>query len=420
MKRRNLILFAVALLTLIGLWELRSQLLPVSKPPEPVEKKGPQGPPKTVLLLTDPADEFAGYKTAAQKGALAAIQLINSAGGVRNAPLELVSEEFKESTPEKKPLFAMYTGGNALAANVVAWADKNKLPLLLLNDGPCMTVTPASDGKASPYIWSLGLTWETTLESFFVYLSDQFSPAEGDFTFYYLGGDTPDNRILIAAAREASESLGFKTIHSQLFDTRLADYFPVTRDIIARAPDITFLANRSLSGRLFLQQAAKLALERETHLVGLSSMDTELFEGRLALLDGTFTIGKYDAADQRPANKTYRDALAKTGAGEGILAGAVAEAAYTAVQLGAIARTNATGDDAAAFAIAILKSDFTGPNGRVKMNATNHVLEQPMFVLHNEGGTWKNVMKMGTAIHPNLNGCEAGPRMTNEEYDDRE
>ena len=419
MKRRNLILFAVLLLSLIGLWEFRAQLLP-APPPPPVEKKGPQGPPKTVLLLSDPAGQFGGYRTAAQKGALAAIEAVNAAGGVRNAPLVLESVEFTGKPLEKKPLFAMYTGSTALAANAVDWADKNKLPLLLLNDGPCMTVTKSSDGKASPYIWSLGLTWETTLESFFVYLSDKFSPTEGDFTFYFIAGDNADNQMLVTAARDASESLGFKTIHSQFFDTRLADYFPVTRDIIARQPHITFLANRSQSGRIFLQQAAKLALLRETHLVGLSSLDSELFEGRLSLLDGTYTIGKYDAGDQRPENKAFRDGLSKLAASESTLEGTIAETAYTAVQLGAVARTNATGDDAAAFANAILKSAFTGPNGRVKMNSTNHVLEQPMFVLHNEGGKWKAVEKMGTAIHPNLNGCEAEEPITHEDDEDRD
>ena len=360
-------------------------------------------------LLIPPVDDFyKGEFEAARFGAQLAIKEINAAGGISNRKVVLVEQRLADSptkNEDKSLLMALIAAPEVDRENAARWAETAQVPLFVLNDGRCFTASTGKPTAASPYLFNMALTFQSTLEPLLIHLNEKFSRPDKDFSVYFFGGDTVENRDLIRFAKSHSEALGFKTIATRLNDIRLADYYSVVRNIIIDSPDVLFLANPDLAGQLFLDQAWKLRVDKEMKVASLNSFDVELFAKGTETLSGAYTASKYAQSISTPENKHFVDEMKKLGVPSFVLDGNISVAAFTAIQLAAKGAVKMQKNKLSTLSEGMADLESTAPNGPVRMSAKNHVLEQPLFIVQREDTGWKILDSLGTAVHPGLEGC---------------
>lgn len=379
-----------------------------------LRKKGdPPPPPAATAAYTDVAllvsndKRVSPYVRSAEEGANAAAAEINRAGGVKGRHLRITPINTDGNsgnplgTPESKPLFVLDALSVTTQGSLV-WAQDLEIPLFYLLDGTCRTVSKNAKEPARS-AWNLGLTWQSTVEPLLIYLSERFSRDEKQFSAIFIAGDTPDSVSLSEYARATSEALGFKTVDNLKYDVRIADYYSVIRNILAQGADILFIANPGSAGNLFIEQASKLGVSKEIAITGIHTFDPELTGALGPALNGDITVGRYVPSLDTPGNKNFLAALPG-----GVTPTPVAAAAYTAVHMAARAFNKTSSNDLSAFAGELSGMSFESPNGAVRMNPTNHVLEQEMLILEAKDGRWTVANKVGTAVHPRLEGCGDG------------
>jgi len=360
----------------------------------------------TIFLLRSDDGFYRGEFEAARAGILAALEP-SKKGGFLGKNFKIVELSISALPPHLEAsslALGLFAGPENDRLRAASWAESVHIPLFILNDGKCFTASASDPNRASPYLYMMGLTIQSTLEPLLIHLNEKFSHPDKDFGIYFFGGDTPENRGLIQFAQSQSEALGFKTIASRFDDIRLADYYSVVRNIIVDGPDVLFFANPQPAGQLFLEQALKLRLDKEMQLASLNSFDSELFEKNSEILVGGYTASKYTSGLSNVENSRFLEELKKLNLSKAILEGSIAEAAYASLRLFTKAhlrmeKEKLSLDDAMA------DLELEAPNGLMRMNSKNHVVEQALFIVRREKDSWKIVESLGVAVHPGLEGC---------------
>lgn len=406
-KKFLLVLLALAVL-LYGLQSTVSKRSPIAERSSSTDNLAPDEQAWKISLIV-PLDEFYQREfEAARFGAQLAVKELNAAGGINKRKLTLVEQRLPSSfakNEDKNLLLALIAAPEAERENAVRWAETAQVPLFVLNDGRCFTSSTGKPNEVSPYLFNMGLTFQSTLEPLLIHLNEKFSRPDKDFSVYFFGGDTPENRDLIRFAKSHSEALGFKTIATRLDDIRLADYYSVVRNIIIDSPDVLFIANPDLAGQLFLDQAWKLRVDKEMKVASLNSFDVELFPKGTETLTGAYTASKYVQSITSAENTHFVTEMKKPGVPAFALDGNFSVTAYTSVQLAAKGLLKMQKNKSASLSDGLADLEYTAPNGLVRMSAKNHVLEQPLFIVQRTNDSWKILDSLGTAVHPGLEGC---------------
>lgn len=401
MSKKTIVLIAIMLGLGVG------AALMTFRAPAPTTESAPTAShvePREIVIVSDDAPGGSEYAQAALLGAKAAITEINAQGGVDGKPLVARTVASGQEAASllgakgTKPLFVLDTSTTTDGSSLARSQELGVLHFFLI-DGPCRVLRPG-ETSPSPSAWSLGLTWQVSVESLFVYLSNRFSRPEKQFGVLYFSGATEQNEAATDFAKDAAESLGFTTIDDLRFDIRTGDYYTTLRNIITRGPDVLFLSNAGPAGRLFIEQAAKLGIQKEMVLSGLQTFDPEISGSLGAALNQSITVSRYVPDLDNAANKKF---LATLGAGSKPTP--VSAAAYTAVHLAAKAVKKAGAADLGAVAKALSGLELDAPNGKVRMNPTNHILEQEQFVVEAKDGAYHVAESLGAAVHPRLEGC---------------
>ena len=379
-----------------------------------------------ILVVNDDNDESVPYGFAAYDGVEAAVQKLNEKGGILSRKVSLSSLSVGSTDSDASAIVAaalkktpvqllIDASREDVSVGVAKAAHAAKTPSFMLRDGSCRTGSGLPLDKISPFLWTMGLTRESEIEPFLTFLSEKRSKPESEFQVLFLSGDFSVDQETIDAVRKASESLTFKTSAALTYDVRVEDFYPVAREILGRLPDLVFIANRLRPNALFMEQATKLALNRDMALAGLHVFDEEWKEDYGKNIDGVYTMARYTSLLDNAENKEMLSYLSrgKKPPEKGkepkdalvVPTTPTTAAGWSAVLAFAQAANAANSIDIAAVSKKFEDLELKLPNGSAFFDMKNHILVQKMYALRVKGSKYEVIDLLGDAHHPELVGC---------------
>ncbi len=390
----------------------------------------------SVVLLQSADESFEPFQESAEAGLKAALKTLNDrlkSGGNTQSPIafdidtyfvrsttapEIAAELTNKLDIENLSLLVVADSESFTAAALAA-ADKIKIPIFYLLDGPCKTFVAAD--RPSPYIWGLGFSDEILVEPLFITLNDQLGKPDLDLSMLLVGADSEESRAKVEFAKETAEDLGFKILETRFTDTRITDYYTFIRDLFASAPTVLFLNNPGKPGVLFVQQAGKLSLTKEMSLIGINTFDAENVREMGEAAERAVTIGRYPTGLKSAEHNEFLAALGldspstisqdekaeKTAASAKptILPSETTMGAYVSLLMVDAAMRKAGSTANEKWLAAMDDLEILGPTGRILADSDNHIFHQPLFVSLVSKGGYKIVEALGESSNPRNEGC---------------
>lgn len=388
-----------------------------------------------VGVLTPATGYLSPWGEQAALGARVGKALLDQKGGIGSAPVrvEIVDTASDPDTAAalakklvKSGAKLLIDAGDAVQTNEVRLvAEKAGVPLIYIHDGPYRACSPAkvvpsgapSQGAdpdarrehatqgatVSSVTWGFALSWDMAVEPFLIFLSDKLADPSRQFSVYYLTEGEPDSQDFTKFVRGKAESLNFKTVEDSSFDTRVKDFYIPIRDVVSVDPDLWIVNYSGDLAELLMAQAAKLQVTKEVSVAAFQSFDIEATRNMIGSLEGMYTVSRYVDSIDNPANKQFLQLFGKLGLKE--KPGAIAAAAYGALQIAAEAFTRGKGTDLSAFNRGMDKLDTVVPQGRVYTDSTNHTLVLPLYALKIEKGQYVLAESLGDVEHPGTEHC---------------
>ena len=300
------------------------------------------------------------------KGAQLAAKEINAKGGVLGRKIELVIEDGQCKPAESvgaaeklifrdkvSAIMGAFCSGATLA--VMPIAEKNKIPL----------VTGVS---SNPKLTEMGNTWffrnaETealTAQAFARVLARDMKLNNA----YFLAVNDDWGRGTVDAFKANWEKVGGKNAGTEFVDRTANDFYTPLTKIRATRPDVIIVAAESQAGSIIAKQAKELGLK--SRIFGVGAWATPTFmelagDAANGLLAGVV----YAPTQPGERNKTfvadYRGAYKEE-------PGKYSAAGYNTIHIIAQAIQRAGAADPEKIRAALEKSDYAGPNGRVRFD----------------------------------------------------
>ncbi len=299
-------------------------------------------------------------------------------------------------------------------------ARDKKVPFIYYSDGPPKTCQEKDPLKPSPYVWGFGSTQQMRIEPFLIQLAELFRQPESQFTFYYLSSDSPEEDRLSRLVVATAESLGFLTVGDVAVDARVRDHFRGIRTIFSHSPEILFLTFSREGLSSFVPQAKKLGVQGEMKVAAIASFNEETLRGLGSAADEIHTTTHYLSALDSESNKAFLERWKRVSAkGPETPTAAAVFGGYSPLMVAAKAYRKAESIKADSFSKAMNNLELKGPQGRIVVSASNHLLIQPLFSVVAENGQFTLNQFLGDVSHPALESCAVVDREAEEEMSDR-
>jgi branched-chain amino acid transport system substrate-binding protein len=300
------------------------------------------------------------------KGAQLAMKEINGKGGVLGRKIELVIEDGQCKPAESvgaaeklifrdkvSVLMGAFCSGATLA--VMPIAQKNKIPL----------VTGVS---SNPKLTEMGNEWffrnaETealTAQAFARVLNKDMKLNNA----YFLAVNDDWGRGTVEAFKANWDKVGGKTAGIEFVDRAANDFYTPLTKIRSTRPDIIIVAAESQAGSIIARQAKELGVT--SRIFGVGAWATPTFmdlagDSANGLLAGVV----YAPTQPGERNKTF---VANYKAAYNEEPGKYSAAGYNSIHIIAQAIQRAGAPDPDKIRAALEKSDYAGPNGRVRFD----------------------------------------------------
>lgn len=371
-----------------------------------------EGVPLKIGVLAPVTGFMAGHGIGIRDGAKLAAQEINAAGGILGRKVELVIEDGKSdpavNTEKAKQLIGrddvdvlIGTGSSAETLAAITVATQNKVPFIYALDGENKTCAPGDPESVNPYVFASGPTPEMLLDSFLPAMMEKFGKR-----VYFVGSDYVFPRSLNAVATEITRGNGGTVLADNYLPTETTDYSPEIRKVLAAKPDILFLTLPGSAGITFVKQARQFGVFDKMTVTGSATFDTEAYGAIGELSTGVLVVNRYSELLDNEANakfvKAFRQAYSSF---EQPIGPTAAAGAYGTLYVlkAAIEKAGGTDPDAIVKALEGLELDL--PQGRVTVDAENHVFDQPLYVMEIRDGNYQVVQELGMQKHPGFVGC---------------
>lgn len=299
---------------------------------------------------------------------------------------------------------------------VAQLARDKKTPFIYYSDGPPKTCLENDQLKPSPYVWGFGSTQQMRVEPFLIQLAEMFREPEAQFTFYYLSSDKPVEDRLSRLVVGTAESLGFTTVGDVTVDARVRDHFQGIRTIFSHSPDVLFLTFSREGLSSFIPQAKKLGVKGEMKVAAIGSFNEEMLVSLGDTADGIHSTTHYLSEIDSPQNKNFLKLWEKVNSkGPSSPSAAAVYGGYSPLKIAAKAYAKAESIKADKFSKAMDHIELDGPQGRIVVSASNHLLVQPLYSVTAENGHFKLNEFLGDVSHPALESCAVVERVDEDE-----
>jgi branched-chain amino acid transport system substrate-binding protein len=318
------------------------------------------------------------------KGAQLAMKEINAKGGVLGRKINLVIED-----GECKP--AESVG----AAEKLMFRDKVLVLMGAFCSGATLAVMPIAQKNKIPLITgvsSMAKLTEMGNEWFFRNAETDALVAQAfarvlnkDMKLnnaYFLAVNDDWGRGTVEAFKDNWNSIGGKTAGIEFVDRTANDFYTPLTKIRATRPDVIIVAAESQAGSIIAKQAKELGIE--SRIFGVGAWATPTFmdlagEAANGLLAGVV----YAPTQPGERNKTF---VANYEAAYSEEPGKYSAAGYNTIHIIAQAIEHAGAADPEKIRAALEKTDYTGPNGRVRFDEKHQAygLELVLVELQNK------------------------------------
>ncbi|WP_177212593.1 substrate-binding protein [Geodermatophilus ruber] len=338
---------------------------------------------------------------AMQQGFDLAIEDINADGGVFGQPVEVVfiDDQADPATATQAAqrmvqqeqvdyIFGTITDDTTIAAaNVAAQAG---VPM-------SQAIATALD-FCSPHFWPFGETPTQLLTDLVPQMVEQFGP-----NVALVGNDYVFPRTYHEVARQLVEEAGGTVVAEEYSPLGTSDWQPVITKLADSDPDWILSAVVGGDAVSFVKQADQFGLLEGRGLTGVS-VDQQFYPALGELLDGRTQTVRYGDQVQTEANAAFVEAYQEAYDTQAPISG-VAGNAYVGMRFIAEAFERAGSKDADAVSEQMGRLEYEGLTGTVRFDATDHVIEAPMFLTTIDGGAYTVEEELGVVPDEQTKDC---------------
>jgi branched-chain amino acid transport system substrate-binding protein len=309
---------------------------------------------------------------------------INAKGGVLGKKLELVVEDGQCKPAEsvtaaeklivrdKVPaIMGAFCSGATLA--VMPVAERHKIPLVT-----GVSSSPVITEKLHPYFFRNAESELMTAQAFAGILYEKM----GMKNIYYLAVNDDWGRGTVGAFKETFDKYKAKTVGTEFVDRTANDFYTPLTKIRAANPDVMIVVAETQAGSIIAKQSKELGLKSK--IFGVGAWATPSFmnlagDAANGLLSGVV----YASTMDNPRNKEF---VAKHVKAYGEEPGKYGAAGYNSINVIAQAIQRAGAPDPEKIRAALEKTDYDGPNGRIKFDSHHQAvgLELVLVELQNK------------------------------------
>lgn len=370
-----------------------------------------------VGVIADRTGLMSGHGQSIEMGAKLATTQINASGGINGKPLEVVvldgqsdpaatGERARELIQRSGAKLLLGTGTSAATLAAIQPATEAKVPFIYALDGEIKTCAPGNPGALNPYVFASGFSERMAVAPLLSFLAEHVGKPPAQTSVFLIGGDYVYPRTTNAYAKQVATRLGMRVIGDEYSDTATADYTPLIRKILAARPDVLIVTNPGASGVTFMRQAQQFGLSAKMLVSGFATFDQEAVSAMGNASEGVFVINRYSNTLQNPENQAFFAAFRKAYPAERLLPGPTAAAgAYGALMTAAAAAKSANGKGSDALVAALGNREAMLPQGEVRVSATNHMFEQPLYIMRIRNQTYDVVKTVPRSGHPGFEAC---------------
>lgn len=381
---------------------------------------GPQGKDDgkfVVGVIADRTGFMSGHGQSTEMGAKLAANEINRSGGINGKPIELVvldgqsdpaatGGRARELIQRNGAGLLLGTGTSAATLAAIGPATEAKVPFIYTLDGEIKTCAPGKPDALNPYIFASGFSERMAVAPLLGFLTEHVGKPPQQTKVFLVGGDYVYPRTTNAYANEVATKLGMGVVGDEYSDTATADYTPLIRRILVAKPDVLLVTNPGASGVTFMRQAQQFGLPSKMLISGFATFDQEAVSAMGNASEGVFAINRYSNKLDSPENTRFVAAFHKAYPDQQLLPGPTAAAgSFGALMIAAAAARDVKSITADKLITALNGRQAALPQGTVRINASNHMFEQPLYIMqiHNQG--YDVVKTVPTSGHPGFEAC---------------
>lgn len=365
-------------------------------------------------LVTDVTGILADYGENMRKGVVLAVEEINNSGGILGKKVELLieddktdpatcAEKAKKLLERDKVDVLLGTVSSATTLAVLPVVEANKKPFFYCTDGENKTASVLDPKKTSKYVFGNAHTPEMMFSKWIPHMVKTFGKK-----YYFIGSDYVFPRTIIGAATKyLKQQKGFQILGEEYVPLGTTNFSVNVTRIEKAKPDVLFVNVVGTDGVALLKQAHQFGLFDKMKVTGVSSFDAEVYAGVVDYIQGVYTVNRYAESLDNPLNKEFVERFRKK-YNPPLAIGPMNAGAYGTVMIIKSVIKKAGTVDADKFVKAAEGLKVQLPQGEIRINPGNHMIDMPLYLLQVEGKKFKIAENFGTVQHPGLEGTSVG------------
>lgn len=368
-----------------------------------------------VGVLAPLSGPTAGLGEALRQGVELGVEVVNERGGFAGRQVQVIIEDDRgdPATAVERArkliegdgvdiLMGTVESANTLA--VIPVVNANKIPFVYQMGGEAKTCIPGNKNAVNPYVFGTGHTpemlWDLVEERLF---------SHGD-RWFFLGNDYVFPRTINAIGISRVQARGGQVLGEQYVPLGTTNFATLIAQIERARPDVVWNALVGGDAIAFSIQANQFGLyDMGITFASDSAYPPDLYGGLMGSVEGKgiIAIERYAEELDNEENREFAERFrAKFNVPDNIpISPVAAGGGYGTLMILKAAADKAGSVEADALRAALEGLRVRIPQGEVVMNADNHLLEMPLYVLEITPDGRYQVIDSGVLKHDAFVGC---------------
>lgn len=354
---------------------------------------------------------LAPYGAAIKNGMEIAVDLINADGGFGGRKVEYIladdQTDPKVAAQQARKLLVqdgvdllMGTTSSATTLAVIPVAEAANKPFFYITEGEAKTCD--NSGGTRSLIFGNGETPEQKMVKYVPYMLQNLGKR-----VYFIGSDYVFPHFVNDTTAKFVEDGGGTVVGTDYAPLGTTEFSSYISKIKSAKPDVIFISVVGTDGVALVKQLGQFGLDKEAKLTGMPTFAPEVLAGVADVSQGVYTVDRYWEGLDNPLNKEYVAAYNKRFPNENPVPTMAAVGTYGTLLLfkAAIEKADSIQADDVAKALSGISVDT--PTGKLTVNAENHIVTGPEYLLQVKGMGYELVQDFGEVAHPGHSGCSS-------------